>query len=128
VIVAEPPRRFELLQWFGLFGGAAAWTLQHVGIFAVAVARCNPGSARWGIDTETWKLAFTIGAGLIALAAEAAAVATFLRTRGFDEDDPPPEGRLHFFSACASAGNVLFLGAILLDGIGSLYWHPCVQA
>ncbi|HEX6700005.1 MAG TPA: hypothetical protein VF101_04675 [Gaiellaceae bacterium] len=128
MIVAHAPRRIELLQWFGLFGGAAAWTLQHLGIFAIAVARCNPGSARWGIDDQTWKLALTIAAGVVALAAEAAAVTTFLRTRDAGEDDPPPRGRLHFLSACASAGNVLFLGAILLDGIGSLYWHPCTQA
>jgi len=128
VIVARAPRRVEFLQWFGLFGAAAAWTLQHAGLFAVAVARCNMGSAKWGIDAEAWKLGLTIGAALVATAAEAAAVLTWRRTRSADEDQAPPLGRLHFFSLCAAAGNVLFLGAILLDGIGSLYWHPCGQA
>jgi hypothetical protein len=127
VIVAHLPRRIELLQWFGLFGGAAAWTLDHGGLFALAVARCNPGSARWGIDDETWKIVLTVAFGLVAAAAEAAAALTWLRTRGTEEDDPPPLGRIHFFSLCAVAGNVLFLGAIVLDGIGSIYWHPCLQ-
>ena len=60
--------------------------------------------------------------------AEVAAAVTWSRTRGAEESEAPPRGRIHFFSLCALAGNVLFLGAILLDGIGSLYWHPCVQA
>ena len=128
MIVARAPRRIELLQWFGLFGGAAAWTLQHAGLFAVAVARCNLGSAQWGIDATGWKLGLTIGAAVVAGSAEVAAAVTWSRTRGAEESEAPPRGRIHFFSLCALAGNVLFLGAILLDGIGSLYWHPCVQA
>ena len=128
MIAAPAPRRVELLQWFGLFGAAAAWTLQHAGLFAVAVARCNMGSAKWGIDAEAWKLGLTVGAALVATAAEASAALTWRRTRGVAEDAGPPRGRIHFFSLCAVAGNVLFLGAILLDGIGSLYWHPCGQA
>jgi hypothetical protein len=128
VIAARAPRGIELLQWFGLFGGAGAWTLQHLGLFAVAVARCNPGSAQWGIDAEAWKLGLTVAAAVVAGASELAAVLTWLRTRGTAEFEAPPRGRIHFFSLCAIAGNVLFLGAILLDGIGSLYWHPCVQA
>jgi hypothetical protein len=128
VSVAAAPSRVELLQWFGLFGAATAWTLQHLGLFAVAVARCNLGSAAWGIDAQAWKLGLTVAAAVVAVAAEGAAFLTWRRTRGADEDEGPPRGRIHFFSLCAAAGNVLFLGAILLDGIGSLYWHPCTQA
>ena len=128
MIVARATQRIELLQWLGLFGGAAAWTLQHLGLFAVAVARCNPASAQWGIDATAWKLGLTIGAAVVAAAAELAAGLTWRRTRGTSESDPPPSGRLHFFALCALVGNVLFLGAILLDGVGSLYWHPCGQA
>ena len=40
-------------------------------------------------------------------------MATALRTREFEHDGPPPLGRIHFFSLAASAGNVLFLGAIV---------------
>lgn len=128
MIAARAPRRIELLQWFGLFGGAAAWTLQHAALFAVAVARCNQGSAQWGIDATAWKLGLTLGAALVAASSEAAAIATWRRTQGVEEADAPPPGRIHFFSLCAIAGNVLFLGAIILDGVGSLYWHPCGQA
>ena len=128
MIATQAPRRIELAQWFGLFGAAAAWTLQHAGLFAVAVAGCSIGSARWGIDAEAWKLGLTVAAAVVGGSAEVAAVLMWLRTRGAPEDEAPPRGRIHFFSLCAIAGNVLFLGAILLDGIGSFYWHPCLQA
>jgi hypothetical protein len=121
-------RRFEALQWFGLLGGAAAWTCQHAALLILSSARCNPSGSRWGFGITGWQIGITVAAAAVALAAEAAAVVTALRTRGLAEDGPPPLGRIHFFALAASAGNVLFLGAILLDGIGSAWWSPCGQA
>ena len=121
-------RRFELLQWFGLLGGAAAWTCQHGALFFLASARCNPSGSRWGLGITGWQIGITVAAAVVALAAEAAAVTTALRTRELEEDDPPPLGRIHFFALAASAGNVLFLGAIVLDGIGSAWWSPCAPS
>jgi hypothetical protein len=121
-------KRAELLQWFGLVGGAVAWTLQHGTLFFLAVARCNPSGSRWGIEVTGWQIGVTVAAAVVALAAEAAAVLTVLRTRGVEETGAPPLGRIHFFALAAAAGNVLFIGAILLDGIGSAWWSPCGQA
>jgi hypothetical protein len=121
-------RRFEVLQWFGLLGGAAAWTCQHAALFILASARCNPSGSRWGLGITGWQIGITVAAGIVALAAEVAAVTTALRTRELEEDDPPPFGRIHFFALAASAGNVLFLGAIVLDGIGSAWWSPCAPS
>ena len=121
-------RHFELLQWFGLLGGAAAWALQHGTLFFLAAARCNPSGSRWALDITSWQIGVTVAAAVVALAAESAAVLTALRTRAVAEDGPPPLGRIHFFALAASAGNLLFLGAIMLDGIGSAWWSPCGQA
>ena len=121
-------KRNELLQWFGLLGGAAAWALQHGTLFFLAAARCNPNGSRWALDITSWQIGVTVAAAVVALAAESAAVLTALRTRAVAEDGPPPLGRIHFFALAASAGNLLFLGAIMLDGIGSAWWSPCGQA
>ena len=121
-------RRSELLQWFGLFGGAAAWTCQHAALFFLSTARCNPAGSRWAFGMTGWQLGVTVAAAVVALAAEAAAVVTALRTRELEHDGPPPLGRIHFFALAASAGNVLFLGAILLDGLGAGWWSSCGQA
>ncbi|TMK90142.1 MAG: hypothetical protein E6G42_10150 [Actinobacteria bacterium] len=126
----RPPRtraRVELLQWFGLLGGAAAWTCQHATLFILGVARCNPAGSHWGAEIRGWQIGVTIGAAVVAGAAEAAAIATALRTREVEHEGPPPLGRIHFFALAASAGNLLFLGAILLDGIGTTWWSPCGQ-
>jgi hypothetical protein len=121
-------RRSELLQWFGLFGAAAAWTVQHGALFFLAAARCNPSGSRWAFGMTGWQIGITVAAAAVALAAEAAAVATALRTRGLEYDGAPPLGRIHFFALAASAGNVLFLGAIVLDGLGAGWWSSCGQA
>ena len=121
-------RRSELLQWFGLFGAAAAWTVQHGALFFLAAARCNPSGSRWAFGMTGWQIGITVAAAAVALAAEAAAVATALRTRELEYDGPPPLGRIHFFALAASAGNVLFLGAIVLDGLGAGWWSSCGQA
>jgi hypothetical protein len=121
-------RRFELLQWFGLFGGATAWALQHGTLFFLTAARCNPSGSRWQIGITGWQIGVTVAAAVVALASEAAAVVTAVRTRDVEEAGPPPFGRIHFFALAASAGNLLFLGAIMLDGIGAAWWGPCGQA
>ena len=121
-------RRSELLQWFGLFGGAAAWPLQHGALFFLSSARCNPAGSRWAFGMTGWQIGVTVAAAIVALAAEAAAVVTALRTSELAHDGPPPLGRIHFFAVAASVGNVLFVGAILLDGIGAGWWSHCGQA
>ena len=118
-------RRLELLQWFGFLGGAAAWSLQHGTLFFLAAAGCNPSGSRWQPGITGWQIGVTVAAAVVALAAEAAAIATALRTREVEETDPPPFGRIYFFALAASAGNLLFLGAIMLDGIGSAWWSAC---
>ena len=111
-------RRSELLQWFGLFGGAAAWTCQHAALFFLASAHCNPAGSRWAFGMTGWQIGVTV----------AAAVVTALRTRELEHDGPPPLGRIHFFALAASAGNVLFLGAIVLDGLAAGWWTSCASS
>jgi hypothetical protein len=121
-------RRSELLQWFGLFGGAAAWTAQHGALFFISSARCNPAGVRWAFGMTGWQIGVTVAAAAVALAAEWASVVTALRTRELEHDGPPPLGRIHFFALAASAGNVLFLGAIILNGLGAGWWSSCASS
>ena len=74
----------------------------------------------WGVDFDVWQLTMLASRGLLlVLVAEVAALVVFLRTRGADYGDGPPEegrwkaqhpyGRLHFFASAALVSNVLFL-------------------
>ena len=117
--------RPELLQWYGLFGAALAWTAQLVVGFGVSYADCNTVGSRWGLDVVTWEIALMVVGGLLAVVAEVAAVTVFLSTRGLEYDDPPPGGRRHFFAFAAMLGNVLFINAILLSGIAAISNTTC---
>ena len=116
----------ELLQWFGLLGAALAWTGQFVVGQGMGYAVCSAGGRGWGIDTPVWQLTMTASAGLIAVLAEAAAVALLVMTR--TSDNEPPTGRHVFFVYAAVPANLIFLAIILLSGIASVYHLPCTQA
>src|SRR5207249_2763460 len=100
-------------------------------------AECNePGTSR-GIGNDVWMVALMAAAGALILAAAAAAAIVFVRTRGAEYGDGPieppgsaprePVGRLHFFAAAALAANLLFLGIVLLDALGSVFNVACRQ-
>jgi hypothetical protein len=121
-------RRLSLLQWFGLLAGGTIWWSSFLFGVGASTAACNPASRRWGIPHDTVQLALMAVAAAVVCAAQAAAIAVFRATRSTREEDPPPEGRLHFFSIAAMLGNTVFLGVILLSGIATIVDRACHQA
>jgi hypothetical protein len=121
-------RRLEVLQWTGLLGAALVWAAQFVLGYGVAQANCRPGGARLGIDLRAWEISLTAVAGVLVLAAEAAALAVLAGTRGVEHTDPPPPGRQRFFAQAAALGNLLFLAIVLLSGLGALAHSACGQS
>ena len=121
-------RRLELLQWYGFAGAALAWAVQLVVGFGVTQARCSPGGGGWDFSHDAPQLALVAAGVLVALGAEAAAAAVFLRTRPRDDDDPPPDGRRHFLATASLVANVLFVMAIVLSGVAAVAGVLCRQA
>jgi len=117
--------RAELVQWYGLFGAAFAWTAQHVVGFGVSYADCLAASRHWGLDPVTWVIVLTAIGVTFALLAEAAALKVLRDTGGLEYDDAPPLGRRHFFAYAAALGNVLFLAAIVLNCVGAIANATC---
>jgi hypothetical protein len=115
----------EFLSWFGLFGAALAWAAQLVVGFGTTVANCSAAGRVWGVDVDTWEIGLMVGAGLVVVLAEVAAVYVFVETSELHHEDPPPWGRRHFFASAAMLGNVLFLVVILLSGLGAIYLQGC---
>jgi hypothetical protein len=117
--------RLELLQWFGLFGGALAWAAQHVVGFAISDSGCSVAGRQWGLPVSTLQVMFGVAAGAIAIAAWTAALVAFRETRAVGEDAPGPAGRIHFFAEAALLGNVLFLVIIVLNAVSTVVELPC---
>jgi hypothetical protein len=120
--------RLELLQWFGLFGGALAWATQHVVGYGISDSGCSIAGRQWGLPVTTLQVLVGVAAGAITIAAWAAALIVFRETRAVDEDAPGPAGRIHFFAEAALLGNVLFLVIVVLNVVSSVYQLPCRQS
>jgi hypothetical protein len=120
--------RLELLQWFGLLAGGAAWAAYLVFGYGMMLVDCSPGSRAWGASRGAYELPFMLAALAIAVAAEAAAAVLYREVRRVHYDAPGPRGRLHFFAVAALVGNVLFATAIVLMGIGVFAGAACRQS
>jgi hypothetical protein len=121
-------RKLEVMQWFGLLAGAAAWGAAHVFGYGLTEAHCNSGSAPWGIALQGWEGVLNGLAGATVLCAALAAGSVLVLTRGVSYEDEPPVGRIRFFAIAALIANVLFIVMIVLYVAGSIANDPCRQA
>jgi hypothetical protein len=115
------------LAWFGLVGGPAAWTAEHIVGYGMTEAACGAGGMAWGIDTTTWELALTLATAGIVLAAVVASAVMLFATRGVHHEGPPPLGRLHFMAVAGLFVATLFLFLTLMAGIGAVSLAGCHQ-
>ena len=120
-------RKLEILQWFGLLGGALVWTAQHVVGYGITEAECGAGGLHWGIQNDVWQGALTAAAVACVVAAELAAITVIVATRRSSYESPPPPGRVRFFAIAAAVANVIFLMIILLDGFAAILNVTCRQ-
>jgi hypothetical protein len=121
-------RRLSVLQWLGIGGGGIVWITAFLAGAGVSQAACNPGSSRWGIPHDTVEITLTAVACTLIALAEVAAFLVFRATRDVGEQDPPPQGRLHFFASAALVANVVFFMVILLSGIATTADVLCQQS
>lgn len=120
-----PPLRERALLWFGLFGAAGAWTVEHVAGYAITEAACSPAGNAWGLSLDALVIAVTAVTALVAVLSEASAIWTYRRTR--DAGDEPPPSRIHFLAIVGLAIGPLFLAMILMSGFGAVLLLDCVQ-
>ncbi len=131
-------QRLAVLQWVGLLAGAITWTASHLAGIGITQAECNAtGATRWGLSNPAWQGTLMAVAATLVVIAEICAVIVFVRTRGFEFGDGPPEEglkgarkptRIHFFAAASVAANAIFLMIILLDGTANLVDVACRQS
>jgi hypothetical protein len=121
-------RRLSQLQWIGFLVGGPVWFAEFLAGIGASQAVCNPASGRWGVPHDAVQLGLMVFAALCVVVALVASVVVFRETYEVGEQDPPPHGRIHFFSAASIGGNVVFLAIILLTGIGTIVDRTCHQA
>jgi hypothetical protein len=124
----ELDKRIPLLVVFAVLGPPIAWVFQFVIGYGVTEATCGPAGRELQPPFDTWEIVVTAAAAVVAILGAVAAVTAFRAVRGATPDDPPPKGRVYFFSLVAMASTPLFLAIILMSGIGSLVLEKCHQA
>jgi hypothetical protein len=118
-------RTLSLLQWFGLFGAAGVWIAQHGIGQGAADASCSVAGRHWGVSNDAYQIGLMVAAGIVVLAAEAAAVLVFRATRDASYESAPPVGRIRMVAVATMTTNLIFLVIILLDGIASIVDVAC---
>jgi hypothetical protein len=118
----------DAVSWFGVFGAPLAWAAQHVTGFMVATAACAPGGPRRAVAFNALAIIVTVPAVLVALAAIGSALYVYRATSAHDKDDPPPEGRLHFFSIVGLTVGPLFVFIMVMSGFGVIDLPGCRQS
>jgi hypothetical protein len=131
-------RTLSVLQWFGILAAALVWTGQHVVGYGIGQAECVSGGMHWEIGNDVWQLTMLGIAAFVVVLAEVAAATVFLRTRGADYGDGPPDegrwqgrtpyGRLHFFATAALVSNVLFFTIMFLSAFAASFDTLCRQS
>lgn len=130
-------RRLNLLLWFGVAGGGAAFVAQFVANLAFTFAQCNQPTTRWQLPVHSWQIGLSAGAGAVVLASMAACAWIFLRTFRVDDvfgqerrgdGSPPPLGRIHFLAIVGLIVNLLVLAIVVMTGIGAPLLPVCQQS
>ncbi|MEN3340671.1 MAG: hypothetical protein V7644_75 [Actinomycetota bacterium] len=121
-------QKLAVLQWVGIFVAPLAWVGQHMVGQAIAQVSCSVANARWGVSNDAWQIGLLVGACLLILASEGAAIAVYRGTREGDYQSPPPVGRLQLFAVAAMTTNFLLFVIVLLDGIAGVVDPACRQS
>jgi hypothetical protein len=126
-------RRFRsssLLLWFGLLGAPLAWTVHLVLGYWISEIGCSQGGDR-GLAIDGWTIVATAIAAALAIAAELAAIKTFLAARPAGEkrgsEEPPPRGRVYFLAVVGMTVAPLFFFIIVMSGVGVAILQNCHQ-
>jgi hypothetical protein len=129
---AQPGRRARLagglLVWYGVLGGAVAWTVHLLAGWGMDELACAAGSDHVSAVplAQAVGLAVVIPA-LLTAGSLAVAVLVWRRTARAQPTGPdnPSYGRARMLATLGIWANLLFLAIIVLGGIAVVVFPPC---
>jgi hypothetical protein len=123
-------RRVGLYAWFGVLGPPFAWALQHIAGYSVGLADCpdNTRGAGWSVPVDALTIAIGGLTAIVAGLGGVAALAALRATRGVDESETPPAGRIHFLAMIGITITPLFLAMIAMSSAGAIAATGCTQS
>ena len=131
------PRPSNLLLWFGVLGGGAAWTTQFVAGLYFTWAQCNQPDGRTNVPVREWQTGLAAGGVLVGLLASAVCLRIYLRTHKLGDvageerrgdGHAPPLGRVHFLAVVGLTVNFLVIVIMIITAIGAPSLALCQQS
>jgi hypothetical protein len=125
------------LLWFGVLGGAMAWTVQFLANLFFTFAECDQPVQRWMLPVHSWEIGLSALAVAVSVSAIAISSLIFVRTGRVDEvsakeregeGTQPPLGRIHFLAMIGLLVNFLSLAIIVMTGVGAPLLPICQQS
>jgi hypothetical protein len=125
------------LLWFGVLGGAGAWTVQFLANLGLTFFQCDQPTTRWMLNVHAWEVGLSVAAVAVVLASGAVSLRIFVSTSRIDdvaaherrgEGAAPPLGRVSFLSMVGLLVNLLALAIVVMTGIGAPLLPVCHQS
>jgi hypothetical protein len=131
--VTAPTRRglraAPWLLWFGVLGGAAAWTAHTLVDWSINETTCRAGSTDLaGAPMKLVLIGTTLGFLLVAVVAMVVAWRQWRVLRAAEAEDPLAELRLHragFMALVGFAANVVFVLILICTAIAVFVFPVC---
>jgi hypothetical protein len=122
-------KRAGLFAWLGVTLPPWAWAVQHGFGWGSGVAACPDNRTGAGSSVPVNGIAIVLGAAAVALilTGGASALLAYRATRGSDDTDAPPAGRIHFLSVIGLTIAPLFLAIVLMSTTGAVVLN-CTQS
>jgi hypothetical protein len=123
--------------WFGVLGGACAWTVQFVANLYLSFAQCNAPAGRWSLPVHALQIGISVAAIVVGLGATAVSLWLYLRPFRIDhvaeaerhgEGSPAPTGRINFLAVVGLTVNFLALAIVVMTAIGGPLLPVCQQS
>jgi hypothetical protein len=123
--------------WFGVLGGAIAWTIQFLTNLFFTFAECDQPVQRWALPVHSWEIGLSALAVAVGAASTGVSLMIYVRTARVDdvpakeragEGTQPPLGRINFLAMIGLVVNFLALAIIVMTGVGAPLLPICQQS
>lgn len=127
----------NLVLWFGVLGGGAAWTIEFVTGLYFTWAQCNQPDGRTQLAMQDWQTGLAAAGSLVGLIALGVCLWIYLSTHRIDDvageerrgdGHAPPLGRVHFLAVVGLTVNVIVIVIMILTAIGAPNLAFCQQS
>lgn len=127
----------NLLLWFGVMGGFAAWITEFFSGLFFTWAQCNQTGGRTQVALRSWQTGLAAGGAVVGIAGFLVCLRIYLQTHKFGDvageerrgdGHQPPLGRVHFLAVCGLLINLTAIAIMVMVAVAAPQLAFCQQS